>query len=804
MKSLICSFFLFTCLSAFSNLKESLVYPYPDKITQESQVIMASSPESNYIVLYYPEEKIFQFFQTLPAKYIGQFQDNKIINVSISFSKDFDIVLLIPIHLKDTVYNVFELPTVSPVDYYDLKSDYANKINNSLVTAKITGLTTEKETVSNRLKIARDSRGIIFYENEIKNYFEQDGFKYLSSCAYPQNYRKHNPVLIISNDSSDFLIADYLLLNGKHQFDIFKKEKCIKHCTIEIADYQGIAFLPDQPKMIIQNSEELFEYNLLTGEADTILNVPEKYNEVQISTVKSTQSVDLLRVLVKRENEKIDFYKSQNNTINFLNGFKEFKQPELLDNKVNSTAFELSPIISPDGKYLFITRDNTEENKGGYFDQDIWYTTMEDGHPLKEMMNIESLNNKYPSGIISCSSDNNSIIISGSYSDQQKESLSPLSRSIRTESGWSYPEEIIIDDYINTANSHSFAVSPDEQYVLMSVERTETFGNIDLYVSQKIGENHYSKPINLGPVINTFANDFAPFLSADNTTLYFSSYGHPGFGSADVFMTKRLDGSWTNWSAIQNLGKSINDENWNAYFSISASGKYACLIKNTDDNLGEVLVATLPDEAQPNPVVLIKGKVFNLKNEPLGATIVYKDLSTGKELSSISTSIVDGTYQIIVPYGKKYSYYAELKGYYPLSENIDLSELNEYKEITKDLFLQPLETGEKIRMNNIFFDFNKTELLEESQEELNRLVAYLLSEPSVSIRIEGHTDNKGTSEYNLKLSHDRSKSVYSYLLSKGISHERLKWIGYGETKPLAPNDTEEEMRRNRRVEFVIL
>ena len=158
----------------------------------------------------------------------------------------------------------------------------------------------------------------------------------------------------------------------------------------------------------------------------------------------------------------------------------------------------------------------------------------------------------------------------------------------------------------------------------------------------------------------------------------------------------------------------------------------------------------------------------------------------------------------MLPQGNTYGFRAEAQGLVSVKDNLDATNLKEYTEIQRDLYLVPVEVGQVVRINNIFFDFGKSTLKPESFSELNRVVDFLNSNPTVNIELSGHTDNIGSVVVNLKLSDDRAKSVVEYLTSKGITASRLTAKGYGETKPVATNDTEEGRAMNRRVEFEIL
>jgi len=179
-------------------------------------------------------------------------------------------------------------------------------------------------------------------------------------------------------------------------------------------------------------------------------------------------------------------------------------------------------------------------------------------------------------------------------------------------------------------------------------------------------------------------------------------------------------------------------------------------------------------------------------------------LSDNVEAGTAKSNSFDGNYKIILPYGKKYSFQASNSGYYSISNYLDLSEINNYKEMNINIEMKPVEIGEIIRMNNIFFDFNEATLKTESYMELNRVVKLLSDNSNIEIELSGHTDNIGTDEYNLNLSKLRADAVTSYLVAKGINGVRISTIGYGKNNPVSTNDSEEGRQLNRRVEFTIL
>ena len=204
---------------------------------------------------------------------------------------------------------------------------------------------------------------------------------------------------------------------------------------------------------------------------------------------------------------------------------------------------------------------------------------------------------------------------------------------------------------------------------------------------------------------------------------------------------------------------------------------------------------------------MVSGNVYNAKTkQPLSASLVYETLPDGTIAGNGVSSPLDGAFKIVLPYDKNYSIRASADHFFAISENLNLDSLVKagYKEIHKDLYLVPIEIGQVVRLNNVFFDFDKWDLRPESYIELNRVVKLLTENPAIEIEMSAHTDSRGSDEYNFKLSDNRARSVMEYIISKGIAPNRITSQGYGETKPVATNDTDEGRQLNRRVEFKIL
>ncbi len=540
---------------------------------------------------------------------------------------------------------------------------------------------------------------------------------------------------------------------------------------------------------------------------DSVVNM--YINNIKVST-QAFQNSEWFAVgflvpkTMKVEVDHIHIYQYGDANINLVkNPIKGFVKENLGPN-INGEFSDRAPVISPDGRTLYFIKQDYSEIKDE--SQEVYYSTLNDDGNWAEAKNIgKPINNKAPNNVVSVSADGNTLIVTNTYKPDGSIKGAGISTSQKTDEGWTLPKDVIIDDYYNYAKYTEFCLSSNKKVLIMTISRNPNSKKQALYVSFK-KESSYSSPLYMGDVINSKGEETTPFLAPDDKTLYFSSNGHLGYGGFDIFVSRRLDDSWTNWSTPENLGPEFNTRESDLFFSTSAKGDYAYLSSN-QNSLGkdDIFRIKLVEGAKPTPVTLIKGKVLNAKTkEPIFAEIIYQNLNTSEEVGRASTNPNTGDYQIVLPSGVMYGFMAQKVNFYPVSNYVDATALKEYNEINYDLLLNPIEVGESIRLNNLFFDTDKSELKSTSFPELERLVDFMKANPKIVIEISGHTDNVGAAAYNQTLSDERAKSVLNYLISKGIHAKRLTSKGFGLSKPVASNDTEEGKAINRRVEMKIL
>lgn len=519
---------------------------------------------------------------------------------------------------------------------------------------------------------------------------------------------------------------------------------------------------------------------------------------------------------------------------NIAPGLENYKaEKENLGSKINSEATEKFPVISPDGKYLYVLYEE-ERGEAGAVNQQIWYSQRQADSSWSQLKTMgEPINNRRNNFLVAALPDNNTLALINSYENLQDPNAL-IALTTRTKEGWAEPKSVVINGLQKQGRWVALNLAADGKTLVYAMQRADSYGGRDIYVSFLEEDGSFSPPKNLGPTINTRGNEHCPFLAADGKTLYFDTDGHPGFGGRDIFVSRRLDETWTKWSEPQNLGPAFNGIGSDEGLMIPASGEYAYLA-SSENSLGglDIFRIKMPPALRPEPTALITGVLLDAEGQPLETSIRILD-EGGKEIALARSDPSTGGFTLALPGGSRYQLKIEHSGEdkLPPVEAIDLRKLKEYEE--RDLgtlqlikpeppvALQPtpppvvkpapektieeedLDVGKSIRLDKIYFKTASHELLDSSYTQLEELVGLLKKYPRMRIAIQGHTDSRGARSYNYQLSDKRSKAVRQYLETKGIEPERLQSKGFGSEKPVASNASEAGRQANRRVEFLIL
>ena len=470
--------------------------------------------------------------------------------------------------------------------------------------------------------------------------------------------------------------------------------------------------------------------------------------------------------------------------------------PMNLGDSVNSEKSEYYPSITINDSMFVFTR------RGEGFREDFFESTILGNRNYAKSRLINGDINVEPSkGAINISQDGEWLIFAG-YNFRGGYGDFDLYISYYTPTGWSEPENL--GRNINTESWESSpSLSPDKRALFFSSNRPGGYGGKDLYVSYRMPNGKWGPAKNMGSAINTAGDELAPFIHADNATLYFTSDGLPGYGNSDIFICRK--GPNNEWSTPENLGYPINTiENEGSLF-VAANGKTAFYASDRSDSRGGLDIYTfeLRQNVRPARTLYVQGKVFDKKtSKGLPSAVELIDNQTQKPVMNVQTDET-GEYFITLPVGKDYTFTVNRKGYLFYSDLYPLSKNQPDSTYKKDIPLQPLEINASLVLKNILFETNSAQLQPISLIEINRLLQLLVENPTLKVQINGYTDNVGKPADNLKLSENRAKSVVDYLVGKGIDAKRLAFKGFGEAKPLADNKTETGKAQNRRTEFMI-
>lgn len=480
--------------------------------------------------------------------------------------------------------------------------------------------------------------------------------------------------------------------------------------------------------------------------------------------------------------------------------------PENLGQSVNTADYEYFPVLTADEQTLVFTRN--KRRVGGMDYQEDFYISFLDEKESNWMpaMNLgKPINTDDNEGAQTITADGKQLFFIGCNRKRTGLGSCDIYKSLRNGKKWGEP--VNLGSPVNTSSWESQpSVSADGKTIYFVSNRKGGLGGMDIWVSHLAPNGEWSVPRNLGDVINTPHSEETPFIHPDGKTLYFTSDGHVGMGGKDIFVT-RMD-SAGNWSTPENIGYPINTWNDEQGLFVSASGEKAYFSSDRKGGYGKLDLYSfkLYEAARPNRVTYVKGRVTDKETGmPLAAVFELIDLKTSEIVVRSGSDPVNGSFLVTLPSGNDYALNVSKEKYLFYSEHFSLPKKSELTEPYRmDVQLHPIKFGETVVLKNIFFETASYELLPSSRVELDKLVAFMTGNPTISIEIGGHTDNVGKDEDNQILSENRAKAVKSYLVENDISEARIQYKGYGETQPIDTNDTEEGRARNRRTEFKVL
>lgn len=591
-------------------------------------------------------------------------------------------------------------------------------------------------------------------------------------------------------------------------------------------------YLYDQynlPHLVYQRSEITPEYGRLfsvtfpltafeTDDLKLVLDTESIWGENQIDAIGISHDIVALNYDYIPENKTIEFTGKAVN----------------MGDRINSQGSEVCPLISPDGSRLYYTRKDHPDNTGYVMNDDIWYSELnEDSWSIPQNIG-EPLNNETNNYVVGISADGSMLTLANTYTPGGDSKIG-ISQSWSHGDYWNYPVNLATPGLLSYNPYVEYFMDQSRSYLLVALEKAEGYGLKDIYVSFTENQIFWTVPLNLGPVINTAGIEMSPFLSPDGTKLYFASNGLPGYGEMDIYVSHRLDDTWTNWSAPQNLGAAVNSDGFDAYFSYSDSSRYAYFtstrenyfnpdifripIKPIDTHTPEEIVAELPNDItavneeipELNPAgdlvlnndILLFGTVYDaVTNTKIDAEVIFMLNDYISEPESVQT--LNKNYQKKVTGNLNYKIVILKEGYFYHEEIIAVTDANAKNVKRIDFKLEPIISGEKFILDNMYFNANSATLKSASFAQLDILYDFLVKNSDVRVEVGGHTNGLCDEDFCMNLSMERAKSVIEYLVGKGIDRSRMIAKGYGKKYPIASNDTPEGRKKNQRVEITIL
>ena len=474
-----------------------------------------------------------------------------------------------------------------------------------------------------------------------------------------------------------------------------------------------------------------------------------------------------------------------------------------LSSQINTPAEEYINFVAVDERRFIFTRkyvtDTLSQDKPVYKEQLFESAPLNNGRFKTSQPWVFSWAMGHNMGGISLTADQRTLYFAACYWPGSVGSCD-LYESRWTDHQWQRPHHLE-----TTVNSHAWdsqaCISPDGHFLFFASKRPGGKGGSDIWMSVKDGRGRWMPALNLGDSINTAGDEMAPFLHADNQSLYFSSNGRPGMGGFDLFLARK--DSTGHWQSPVNLGYPINTRADEINLFAGMEGGHAWISSNRGGNM-DIYACTLSQKAAPLKTLYIQGKVEDEKTgKPLEAKVILTDYLHATPLDSTWSSPTDGRFLMVLHPGRTQAFHILKKDYLFYSKHLTFDDTAQLHNLSAVFRLTPIQKNSRMPLENILFDLDRAELRPEALSELNLVVQMLKTQPEIKIRIAGYTDATGSKTHNLLLSTQRAKAVYDYLIKHGIDSNRLEYKGYGEAKSTGNTPSAALRAQNRRTEIII-
>lgn len=583
----------------------------------------------------------------------------------------------------------------------------------------------------------------------------------------------------------------------------------------ELKDYKKASAIYHKLSVLQPTTINLFQVNMNLAQ----MQYEQEYYDKAIAQADTALAIKLPTAL-DNDRQMAQRFKEQCKFIQYAKAHPVLFKPIHLDSTINTRRDEYLPMLTADESVMVFTRRITAALTAN----EDFYMARNNGNDTTFLWQLATplaapINTENNEGAICISPDGKKLFFAAK-DRKDTEGGFDLYYCIKSGAEWVGPYNL--GRPLNTpAWDSQPCISADGKSLYFASRRKGGLGGIDIWVSHLNEDRYWGEPENLGSNINTDKDEQTPFIHPDNYTLYFSSNGHIGMGDADIYVSRR--DSVGKWQKSENLGYPINTKGNESGLTVTANGKHAYFAAKNDSMGIDIYYFDLPPQLKPRYVTYVKGRVSDADKPrtSLSASVELIDLDSGDTVLKTTSDEKTGEFLITLPVGKNYMYNVAKQGYLFYSENFALKNTFDDKPYRLDIALKPivrdtatlaaqkainnnaLKKGQSVILKNVFFDTDAYNLQPVSHTELNRLVQLLSENPKLKIEIGGHTDSIGTSTHNIELSGRRAKSVYEYIVGKGIDKQRLSYKGYGSTRPIADNKTPQGRAANRRTEFVV-
>lgn len=443
----------------------------------------------------------------------------------------------------------------------------------------------------------------------------------------------------------------------------------------------------------------------------------------------------------------------------------------------HSSKEETMPVYSKAHGKLYFTRIFDQNNIGGETGGHDIYSVQVSNNKFGTLNHdFPALNTLGNNAVVGTSLQGDTIFLLGSY-DERWDYMQGLSYAVKEDGIWSEPKQIKIKGFNPKSFIYGMYVHPTGKVLVLSMENRKSIGQEDLYICLREKQNVFGKPIHLATNINTTGAEFAPFLSADQKTLYFSSTGLPGKGDADIFKVTRKGDSWTEWTEPEALPEPVNSDKFDAYYNEDESGKFFFMASNRSNEYTRLYSGKVSEQEK-----------LIAKKEKLKTFVDSKPIQQAD--TEQTTKDLEKKVKVLKPIEKK-----EVEKVIAIKEEVK-------SPLKKEVKTKVEEKSTPGSFNVASFEYNNWQLNTKSKKLIEE---FMLKNPSRNAKIEviGHADNNGSERNNILVSKRRAQAVARMLMDKGYANANIKVTAKGSKNPIASNQNETGRAQNRRVEIIV-